>query len=361
MTAPLHRLSNVGLVHKGWPALVALAAVFALLRPPPAHEQMVSRDEKHRGVAYAHEWRHAERFGYGTSASAASLRRLKELGVTWIAITPFAFQATPQDATIHWGARVGESDDRLRRVTEQAHVLGIRVMVKPHVWLRPPHWVGLVEPRTEADWGAWFREYGAFVLDYARVARAIGAEALCVGNELRQTTHREQEWRALIRAVRRAYDGPLTYGANGDEVYRVGFWDALDFIGMSAYFPLHEARAPSRAALREAWQPIIDRLAALAARWRRPVLFTELGYRSADFAAWKQWLIPVAAPVNVAAQANAYAAFFEAVWLQPWLAGVYWWKWCSCLEAGKLEDDYTPRGKPAELVLARYYQANGRR
>jgi Glycoside Hydrolase Family 113 len=313
----------------------------------------VAEADKRRGVNYAHEWRDAEALGYGTPASAASLGRLKAIGVTSIAITPFGFQSAPDDRAIRWGGdRFSETDDRLRQVTSQAHALGIRVLLKPHIWLRPPAWVGLIEQRSEEGWAAWFAAYRGFILHYAALAGEAGMDGLCVGNELGRTTAREREWRELIREVRRSFSGELTYGATVEEVRRIRFWDAFDFIGISAYFPLVNAASPGREELVRAWAPIVRELGQLSARWQKPIVFTELGYRSADFGAWRQWEVRRDAPVNLQLQADAYSAFFQAVWPQPWFGGVYWWKWWSFLDSGGLEDnDYTPRNKPAERVL----------
>jgi hypothetical protein len=42
---------------------------------------------------------------------------------------------------------------------------------------------------------------------------------------------------------------------------------------------------------------------------------------------------------------------------EDWLAGVFIWKWPSGGEPSGADDgSYTPRGKPAELVLGRAYQ-----
>lgn len=313
-------------------------------------------------MSFAHAMRPAQ--GYGSAASAESLRRLKELGVTWVSITPFAFQRRPQDATFRWfrgaSAGFGESDERLAAVTRQAHALGIKVMLKPHLWLRPPDWPGSIEPPGEDGWTEWFRTYREFILHYAILARRAGMDAFCVGNELEKTTGREREWRAIIAAARAAYAGPLTYGAAFEEVFRVPFWDALDFIGVSAYYPLVADRAPSRATLAAAWKPVAEKLGALSASRGRKIVFTELGYRSADFGAWKQWEVTRSAPVNLALQADAYAAFFDAVWPREWMGGVYWWKWFSHTDhSGPDSNDYELENKPAENIVRQYYGYRG--
>ena len=162
-------------------------------------------------------------------------------------------------------------------VTRQAHALGIKVLLKPHLWLRPPDWPGSIEPQGEDGWREWFRTYREFILHYAILARLTGMDAFCLGNELEKTTGHEREWRSVIAAVRAAYPGPLTYGAAFEEVFRVSFWDALDFIGVSAYYPLVQERSPDRALLAAAWKPLTQKLAGLAAARGRRIVFTELG------------------------------------------------------------------------------------
>jgi hypothetical protein len=58
------------------------------------------------------------------------------------------------------------------------------------------------------------------------------------------------------------------------------------------------------------------------------------------------------------AQRACYEGTFRALWGRPWLSGLYWWKWYTSPE-GEEEGttlDFSPQGKPAERVLARYYR-----
>ncbi len=228
-------------------------------------------------------------------------------------------------------------------------------MMKPHVWLRPPAWVGMIAHDTDDAWAAWFASYRTLFLHYARLAQELGMDALCIGNELDGTTSREAEWRALIADIREVYDGPLTYGAGFENVYDVPFWDALDFIGLSAYFRLVKGRSPDRETLMDAWEPEIARLGNLATRWNKR---HRAGISKPDYATQHAWLVDREATLNLDLQVAAYEAFFEAVWPQPWFGGVYWWKWFTRPNQGGPDDsDYSPRAKPAEQVLRRYYQA----
>ena len=98
----------------------------------------------------------------------------------------------------------------------------------------------------------------------------------------------DREWRGVAAAVRDAYSGPIGYAANFDQYPEVSFWDALDVMGINAYFELR-AGAPEETegpgslleALRDGWSDVLARIDAV--RGERgvadmPVVFTELGY-----------------------------------------------------------------------------------
>ena len=75
----------------------------------------------------------------------------------------------------------------------------------------------------------------------------------------------ETEWRKLIARVRQHYRGPLTYAANFDQYNTVGFWDALDVVGVNAYFPLrdrleHEGGRKLKEELTAGWTGVLGGL-----------------------------------------------------------------------------------------------------
>ena len=115
----------------------------------------------------------------------------------------------------------------------------------------------------------------------ASSAQAVDIEALN-----RRRTLYERHWRALIADVRAVYAGPLSYAANFDQVEDVGFWDALDAIGVNAYYPLSRWGQEGDAlqgALAASWTAIAERLNSLASRHGGagrvlPVVLFELGW-----------------------------------------------------------------------------------
>lgn len=103
-------------------------------------------------------------------------------------------------------------------------------------------------------------------------------------------------WRELIAEVRQVYPGRLTYAANFDQYRDVGFWDALDLIGINAYFPLRPPGEPVTAdtlypALRAGWRRVFDDIQSLRAErgLDERVLFTEIGYTRRGDATLAPW------------------------------------------------------------------------
>ena len=307
----------------------------------------------------------------GDSVTAAELAPLAQDHITWLAQVPFGWQngvATPE-VRVNTGRHRGywgESDAGLVATARLARQHHLKTMLKPHLWVRgsASGWAGDIEMTTPADWKAWFASYTTFILHYAHLAEAEHMGLLCIGTELVQATGPDHEaaWRGLIRQVRQVYHGPLTYAANYDEYQQIRFWDALDYIGVQAYFPLIAAPNPSLEMLVASWQPHLRALSRLQKQVGKPVIFTEVGYKTTADAAAEPWKWPdrtaTPQPADEAIQARCYEALFLACWGQPWLKGMFIWKWYPGLAAdgpARRHADFTPQHKPAEAVLARWY------
>jgi hypothetical protein len=297
-----------------------------------------------------------------------ALEHLRDLGVTHLTLVSFGFQETINTPSIRFnpeGRWFSESDRGIRTLTEQARAHGLSVVLTPHLWLGGGAWRAEIDFDTEADWLAWEASYRTFVMHYARLAQDVGAAMLIIGTELANPVRqRPAFWRALIHEVRRVYDGEVTYAANWYEEYEhVTFWEDLDYIGVQAYFPLSEHESPSLDAIKAGWKPHQSALAALHEKTGRPILFTEIGYRSVPYAAiepWR-WLArdePGQVEPDYELQARLYQAFFERCWHQPWLSGVFVWKWYgSTGRRGRDRHtlDFTPQDKPAEQVIGSWF------
>ena len=129
------------------------------------------------------------------------------------------------------------------------------------------------------------------------------------------------------------------------------FWDALDLVGVDSYFPVADRNDAGRLEMLAGWQPWLDRLERLHRQTGKPILLTEIGYRSVDGAGKEPFTFGSGAGVDVGEQADLYWAALEATGRETWIEGVWWWNWLADGTGGALNRDYTPSGKPAEAVL----------
>jgi Glycoside Hydrolase Family 113 len=305
------------------------------------------------GVSFSHEI--GGDWGYGSDSAQRELEKIRGIGANSVAIMPYAFTRAPEETSIRF--RTDETDARVIRTIEQARHAGLGVLLKPHLWGRG--FTGDIRFASDEDFQLWWESYRSWLLHFARMAELYDVELLALGNELGGLTVHEQAWRDLIRDVRRIYRGKLTYASHwSGEFEQVAFWDALDYIGVNAYFPLAApGETPRSDSARVA--AIRSRLAAVAARFGKPVLFTEVGFPSTENAAVGPWADGGGA-IDLQLQKRCYEVIFESFWREPWFAGGYWWKWPSHGRGGPYDGSHPPNGKPAMEVLRRWFLDDGR-
>ncbi len=332
-----------------------LSEVFAPV-PRPVHAP-VSMSEFQKGIVYASWWN-------GEYSSRESDRTLSlsinPMGINWIAIVVTCYQNTVTSTQIKCRPYSSTpSDEDLIHVINHAHHLGLRVMLKPHIDLDDDarHWRGEIgSGHNEANWKAWFASYTDFITHYAALAQSTDADYFVVGTELVKTDSHSDEWRNVIKAVRNIYSGPLTYASqHGAGEYNIDWWDALDAIGVDAYYSLAQNAHPSVAQIKARWVPIVKRLGNLSKKWDRPIILTEIGYESLEGTNRTPWKV-AGEIVKLEEQADSYQAAFEAFAGQKWLKGVFWWVWIpNSSQCGALNNDFTACNKPAEDILRENY------
>jgi hypothetical protein len=170
---------------------------------------------------------------------------------------------------------------------------------------------------------------------------------------------RPNYWQKLIKEIRKVYQGKLTYAANWDEFKRVPFWTEIDFIGIDAYFPLSEKKTPTVQELEIGWKPHKEEIIRTQKQFKKPILFTEFGYRSVDYNAKQPWLVDtVEGNINLQAQVNGIRALHNQFWKEDWFAGGFVWKWFHKHNAvgGGRNNRFTPQNKPAQETLRKLYK-----
>jgi hypothetical protein len=191
---------------------------------------------------------------------------------------------------------------------------------------------------------------------------------------MESTEEFEKKWRNLITRIRKIYSGVLTYDANHGREDKITWWDAVDIISISAYFPVGTddvglaladdlSKVPpsdsSVEAIKKRWQPIEQRLKSISYQYNRPILFIELGVCSAKGFSAAPWTHHQPEAVyDGDEQRRYYQATVETFWDQPWFMGYAWWAWLPHLyspEDAKTHTGFCIYGKPAEKLVTEWY------
>jgi hypothetical protein len=250
-----------------------------------------------------------------------------------------------------------ESDESMFQLALDAKDLGMKIMLKPQIWISHEAWPGKIKMDNDKDWDRWFQSYEHWIVHYAVIAELMHADLFCIGTEMVETTlQHPQRWRQIIARIRQVYSGPIVYAANwGKEFEEITFWDALDYIGLDNYYPVRKSPQDGVQVIQEGFAAQKEKLSAVAHRWRKPILFTEIGYMANEGAGmgWQEYQF---SKYDEKAQADCYKAALETYWNEPWFAGMYWWKWFSNPDdRGIKADEHSPHGRPAGKILAEWY------
>lgn len=387
LTVPATR-RGVEATREGQQALIAAARLALAATPTPTRTATpasptptptapaipVPSSDFQKGMALG-AWRAGH---YDTVGAELSLENLLPTGTNWIQLVVDGIQSSLSSTTIDRTSARTNTDADLAHIIQMAHSRGLRVMLKPLVSFPDDSSLDHVQIGTtftsEEQWRRWFQAYEEFIGHYAELSERNGVEILVVGHELVGTTHRKDDWLRIIRSVRQRYHGQLTYGsllyglygqANPpSDVTKIEWWDALDYIGIQVWPGLTTNNDPTVEELKRAWVEtgFVAQFEEVSRRLNKPVIFTEIGYRSMDGNAKTPGVWKTKGTVDLQEQADLYQAVFEVFWGKPWLAGIYWWQWHVVPDfpagtAGGPNDDGTsPYEKPAEEVLRSYYR-----
>ncbi|WP_452225051.1 glycoside hydrolase family 113 [Lacinutrix chionoecetis] len=285
-----------------------------------------------------------------------------KLQANYAAIMPFGFtKSLEHPEIIHDTERqwYGETKAGAKQYAQSLQAKGIKIMIKPQIWVRNGEFTGYIKMNNEADWKQLENTYSKFILKFADLAEEINAEILCIGTELEGfIINRPEYWNTLIIKIKKKYKGKLTYAANWDEFKRTPFWSQLDYIGVDAYFPISESKTPTIEECIAGWKTHKVVIKEISDKYKKPILFTEYGYRSVDYTGKEPWKSDRSMTiVNLEAQNNATQALFNTFWKEDWFAGGFIWKWFHAHDevGGENDTQFTPQNKPVEDIIRTHF------
>jgi len=294
----------------------------------------------------------APRGSFKTAAARESLKRMKErTGADFVIFVPAGLQETAQSETIDCVGKYTLGDEELIEMISYAKSLGLRVALKPTVNCLNGTWRAHInffdhEVHCEPKWSNWFNSYSTFQLHFAKLAEQTGCEMFIAGCEMVMTERREMEWRKLIEDIKATYAGLVSYNTDKYQEGNVSWWDCVDVISSSGYYPLKD------------WDKELDRIEAIVKKFNKPFFFAEAGCMSTEGSSkipndWK-----VKGLINLEEQADWYREMFDKTSRRDWVSGFGLWDWAwrqYHVEDADKDGGYDTYGKPAELVIKEYY------
>lgn len=291
-----------------------------------------------------------------TDDSYHSLTKAREVGCNWIALCVWWFQENVNSTAIEPDyTRYSATPESVVHAINQCHEQGMKVMLKPSVDCHDGVWRGEINPSDE-----WFSAYQEFIAFWGQIAEEHEVELFCIGSELEKTVSWSSSWRNIIQHTRAYYGGALVYAANHGGEKNVSWWDDLDYIGISAYYPLTNKNDPTLDELKRAWVNRANSIENwLNSDWAgKKMIFVEAGYQSVDGTNRTPWYTnPSSSAMDFQEQAECYEALLSVCRRRSWWLGAFWWNWETNPNGGGSSDPWwTPMNKPAENIMMSHYQ-----
>jgi hypothetical protein len=300
--------------------------------------------------------------GYESFNATSQLELVPGLGADWVAIIVVLYQDNALSTTQYSDPARTSSDQSLAYVIGMAHSVGLKVLLKPHLNVLDGTDHQDIQPY---DVNAWFQSWDQNMVHYAQLAAQNNVEMFWIGGELDSMDGYASNWRQIVSDVRAVYSGPLVYGSSQrmEHFTTITWWDAVDYAGIDAYFPLAtQTHTPTLSDLNASWTKWITVLDTWQRSVGKPVIFTEIGYNNVVGANQNPAMNAqkiAALPIDSDLQALLYTALFENFFTVPWLRGVFIWFWPSRTnQQGSNDKGFSPQGKPAQDVLTQWYNQN---
>lgn len=331
--------------------------------------------EFHRGMNFGFA---APRGWYGSAEALAQIGKMKALNINWVAAHVTVVQEAYYSSRIYQDFEHTPADEELVTWIAAAHEHGIKVMLKPIIEPLDGTWRGIIVPPTDARiFGdvqpgyrvKWLASLMRMLTHYAKVAAKVEADAFCLGSEYHRVQGWNKEWRAVLKAVRGEYGGPVTNEFVSHDIRErklypdIGeWWGDLDYLGYSTY-PSTGKTDATVADLVTAMQGERQIVADLDQAFGLPVVVAEIGCRSSATGAAYAAGHREEGRFDGGVQARYLEAVCRVFGGEPACRGIYWWKWDEHQKANRPnyytdpagDQGFTIDGKPAAETMKAAY------
>lgn len=304
---------------------------------------------------------------YNSEEGVYSQNALVETGVNWVCLAFPVNQKSFCSTEIYYDYRRNVPDLEIIETVKRFHDKGVKVCLKPMINCSDGVWrAEITFPDNtmfgeDYYWKQWFEFYQAFLEHYAQIAEYTGCEMFCLGCEMLGTEKKELYWRQTIAKVREVYHGPLVYNTNHGKEKVAKWYDAIDYLGTSAYYPVEKAPGATAEEMKKEWERIATDLAEISKSIGKKIIFMEIGCRSALGCAQMPWdFVHKEFPYSEEEQTNFYESSLSVMSKQDWFMGFFWWDWGTTIYKTRAEAEkdmgFNIHLKKAEDVIKKWYK-----
>lgn len=304
---------------------------------------------------------------YNSQEGLYSQNALLETGINWVCLAIPVNQKSYSSSEIYFDYRFNMPDLEIIDTINRFHEKKVKVCLKPMINCSDGVWRALIDfPdgtmfNEDCYWKQWFEFYQAFLEHYAQIAEYTKCEMFCLGCEMLGTERKEDYWRETIAKVRKIYKGFLVYNTNHGKEEYAKWYDAIDFLGTSAYYPVEKAAGGSLQEMENEWKKIAENLKSVSQKIGKKIIFMEIGCRSALGCAKMPWdFTHQEFPFSEEEQANFYESSLKVMSKEDWFMGYFWWDWSTLIyktsEEAQKDKGFNIHLKKAENVIKKWYK-----
>lgn len=248
----------------------------------------------------------------------SNVEKAVRLGATHFNVPVLLCQKSKNSNSMYWcneeqGVSTQTYREHLAKLIKALRAKGLTVGIFPFQLSHDGAWRGFFEP---TDFNAWSESYLKHLNEIASWQSEMGFVDFIAGSELGGLYDHEAFWRRALGELKAKMPGVSVFiVANWDRYDRISFWDASDFVGLSAYYPLAEPDVvdTSIASLTKRWRVWAEKILTVSRKQNKQIYFSEVGYSSMKSAASEPWRFEPPAPLDLELQARLYQVFSN-VW-----------------------------------------------
>lgn len=279
--------------------------------------------------------------------------QIDKCSVNTITFAFAAYQEHCYSTEIEWKGSHMPNLEELAELISYAKSKSLKVIVKPMLNIKDGYWRAYIrffdeDVPCEPKWGEWFKNYYDYQLYYAGFCEKNKVDMIIIGCELVGTDHREAEWRELVKKLRTVYSGKLTYNCDKYQEHNVKWWDCLDYISSSGYYP------------KGTIEKELERIERVVKEYNKPFFFAECGCPSTLGASENpnDWKVVANGISSEDEQYEYYKEFLEKTYAKKFVKGFCFWDWpvkSPKTEEEKYIGNYSIKFKKAESLIQDYF------